>query len=311
MIIGDGQYRYEWIDRWAVIPDTPSGRANGRTHGVAVSESGAVLVFHQASPAVLVFDRDGKILDEWGDGFAGAHGMTLVKEDGVEYLWLTDEHSAEVVKTTLDGSTVQTLPKPPHAVYRQGRYSPTWVAVNEARWGGDGSIWVADGYGMSLVHRFSQTGDYLGCIDGTEGAGKFDCPHGLAFDMRSGEPELLVADRGNKRFQVYGPEGSYRKTVGEAVLSCPCVACVVGDALVVPELSAKLTILDRHNNPVAFLGDNEAVCSLEGWPNHRTELIQPGRFNSPHSAAADAEGNMYVVEWIVGGRITKLVLNPV
>jgi len=26
----------------------------------------------------------------------------------------------------------------------------------------------------------------------------------------------------------------------------------------------------------------------------------------PHSAAADAAGNIYVVEWITGGRVTKL-----
>lgn len=30
------------------------------------------------------------------------------------------------------------------------------------------------------------------------------------------------------------------------------------------------------------------------------------KFNSPHGAAADASGNLYVVEWITGGRITKL-----
>jgi len=47
---------YRWIENWAVIPDTPRGRENGRTHGVAVSTSGSVLVFHQAVPAVLIFD---------------------------------------------------------------------------------------------------------------------------------------------------------------------------------------------------------------------------------------------------------------
>lgn len=116
MIIGEGRHRYRWINQWAVIPDTPSSRQNGRTHGVVVAESGNVLVFHQASPAVLVFDSNGAILDAWGERFPGAHGMTLVREDDVEYLWLTDQDTAEVVKTTLDGTTMLRLDPPRHKV---------------------------------------------------------------------------------------------------------------------------------------------------------------------------------------------------
>ena len=29
---------YEWIEGWAKIPDTASGRENGRTHGVVVTK---------------------------------------------------------------------------------------------------------------------------------------------------------------------------------------------------------------------------------------------------------------------------------
>jgi hypothetical protein len=35
-------------------------------------------------------------------------------------------------------------------------------------------------------------------------------------------------------------------------------------------------------------------------------LIDAGKFNSPHGVAADTQGNIYVTEWIIGGRITKL-----
>src|SRR5690606_34975748 len=130
-------------------------RENGRTHGVVVANDGHVLVFCQADPGVLVIDENGRQVDAWGDRFAGAHGMTKVEEDGREYLWLTDEKSAEVVKTTLDGKTVQTIEIAPHDAYRDGgAYIPTWAAVNETRHGGNGDIWVADGYGSSLIHRY-------------------------------------------------------------------------------------------------------------------------------------------------------------
>ena len=34
MKIGQGEFTYEWIEHWARIPETESGKANGRTHGV-------------------------------------------------------------------------------------------------------------------------------------------------------------------------------------------------------------------------------------------------------------------------------------
>jgi len=71
-------YIYEWIDNWVRIPDTETGRANGRTHGVVVNQAGQVIVFHQANPAVLIFDDDGQLQSTWGERFGGTHGMTLV-----------------------------------------------------------------------------------------------------------------------------------------------------------------------------------------------------------------------------------------
>src|SRR2546427_12735238 len=128
MRIGSGEHTYEWIEDWATIPDTPAGRENGRTHGVAVTRAGDIVVFHQGDLGVLIFARDGKLKSAWGDRFSGAHGMTLVRENGIEYLWLTDEHSGEVVKTSLDGRTMMNLPRPELQIYHRGIYSPTWVA---------------------------------------------------------------------------------------------------------------------------------------------------------------------------------------
>src|SRR5215210_5306807 len=138
MRIGSGEQTYEWIENWARTPENESSRANGRTHGVVVSEAGQVIVFHQANPAVLVFDAHGKLQAAWGDRFEGAHGMTLVKDGDTEYLWLTDQNTGEVVKTTLDGQTVMHIHRPGLPTYTAGNYAPTWVAVNQERHGGNG-----------------------------------------------------------------------------------------------------------------------------------------------------------------------------
>ncbi|MQG34294.1 MAG: hypothetical protein FI717_08320 [SAR202 cluster bacterium] len=65
---------------------------------------------------------------------------------------------------------------------------------------------------------------------------------------------------------------------------------------------------------VCFLGDNLPVCDVDGWPNNKdsagniipTNLLESGKFNSPHGICTDGEGNIYVEEWLIGGRTVKL-----
>ena len=302
-----GLHRYTWLNDWAKIPQTDSGKVDGRTHGIAVSETGQVIVFHQANPAVLFYDQEGNVVKAWGDRFPGAHGLTLVKEDDTEYLWLADSKTGEVVKMTLAGETVLNLQPPALEIYANGKYAPTWVAVHEERHGGNGDIWVTDGYGTSYIHCYDKQGNYLISINGSEGtAGLFKCPHAIWMDTRKAEAELYIADRGNRRVQVYDSEGNFKRVFGADCLTSPCAFAAAGDLLIIPELRARVAILDRQDRLVGYLGDNEPVCDIKGWPNHPADLIEPGKFNSPHGIAADKMGNLYVVEWIVGGRITKL-----
>ena len=170
---------YRWIENWITIPESPLGKTFGRTHGVAVLKNGEIVIFHQADPGVLLYSPGGVLLKKWGC-FPGAHGLTVVEEEGRELLWLVDEQTKSVVKTTLDGEVLMSLPRPPHANYASGNYVPTWVAVAEERFGGNGDIWVADGYGSYLVHRFDQGGADEIARDGSEGAGRFSFATGVA-----------------------------------------------------------------------------------------------------------------------------------
>ncbi len=306
--VGVGDLRYRWIENPIRIPDTASSRANGRTHGIVISAMGQIILFHQAEPAILVFNADGSLHDAWGDHFPGAHGLTLVQEGAEEFLWLTDTKTGAVVKTTLEGRTVFTLQRPALSIYATEKYAPTWVAVHEERQGGNGNIWVADGYGAEYIHCYNKAGTYLLSINGTEGAaGAFKCPHSLFVDTRKTTPELYIADRGNRRVQVYDLDGNFKRVFGADFLTSPCAFAVSGEHLIIPELRARVTVLDGNDQLFGHLGENEAVCELPGWPNHPAHRLKPSKFNSPHDIAADPQGNLYIVEWIIGGRITKLV----
>jgi hypothetical protein len=327
---------YDWQEDWAELPAPERASVGWAHHGLAVTRSGDIVGFHPERSEVLIFDSEGRFLRSWAVGLKEGHGITLVEEDGQEYLWLADPGSkmrrtrsgayepdvaaeqGQVVKFDMDGSEVARLPRPPYANYERGQYAPTSVAVDEVRNGGTGDIWVADGYGESLVHRYSRAGTYVSTLDGTEGAGRFDCPHGVFIDRRHSESELWVADRGNGRAQVYRLDGSFLRVVGESFLNSPSAFASYGANLVVAELHARLAVLGPDDELVCYLGDNGDVCRQPGWPNAVDSLEHPvrapdlrhGRFNSPHGLAADADGRLYVAEWLIGGRMIKLTPAP-
>ena len=333
MQIGSGANKYEWDADWARIPDTESARTGFAHHGVAVTEASEIIAFHQSDRTFLVFDQDGNLKRSWPSGLTEAHGITLVKAGGTEYLWVADNGRkspasqgyvypsgggqvvGQVVKITLKGQTVMTLERPDVEVYQSGNYMPTWVAVNEERYGGNGDVWVADGYGQSHVHRFTSSGEYVGSINGEEGqAGRFNCPHAIFVDRRKSEAELYISDRANGRVQVYDLEGNFKRTFGSDFLTTPSGFITDGENMVIAELRARLAVVDVDDKLICYLGDNESVCGLDGWPNSRgdrgeimsTPHLEPGKFNSPHGIAVDAGGNIYVAEWLIGGRMVKL-----
>ena len=330
--VGDNDETYEWLEDWAEVPSPDEARIGWAHHGLAVTGSGDIVGFHPERPDVVIFGADGRFLRSWPTRLKEGHGITLVDEGGEEFIWVADpgkkmRRSADgtygadeatgqgqVVKFSLDGNEVLRLPRPGHPAYDNGFYAPTSVAVDEGRHGGSGDVWVADGYGQDLVHRYTADGTWAQTLTGEEGAGTFKCPHGVFIDRRHTRPELWVADRGNGRVQVYGLDGSFLRVVGQAFLNSPSAFAGYGESIVVAELHARLAVLGPDDDLVGYLGDNGDVCALAGWPNGvgegqhpvRMPHLEPGRFNSPHGLAADADGNLYVAEWLIGGRTIKL-----
>ena len=331
MQIGSGTNTYEWQDSWASIPESESARDGWAHHGVTVTESGQIITYHPGDPTMMVFNPDGTLVRTFPVELSDAHGITLVNESGQDLLWIADngrkrlpglgydypggETRGQVLKMDLQGNILARLIRPHLDVYREGMYSPTWVAINEESYGGNGDVWVADGYGQSYVHRYDRSGNYIASINGEEGgAGRFNCPHAIFIDRRSSPSELYVADRANGQVQVYDLEGNYKRVFGSDFLTTPSGFVTHGDLLVIAELRARLTVCGKNDEFVCYLGANDQVCDVEGWPNNKdtagnvvaTSLLEPGKFNSPHGLAVDAQGNLFVAEWLIGGRFIRL-----
>lgn len=303
---------YSFDHAWFKLPE---GFPLGDCHALAVDRRDHVFLVQQNGderhPAVLEFDPLGRFVRGWGNRFArGAHGLAYDRRGDAEFLWLVDYELATVVKCGLDAKELLALAPPPHAAYaKAGSYKPTDVAIAP-----DGSIFVTDGYGQSLIHRYDPDGAYRQTIGWKgDGPGQFSCPHGICVDARGAEPVLLVADRANVRVQVLSLTGEHRRTIISRGLRYPCTLRAHGDLTLIPDLFGAVLVWDRQYNHVATLGAHPDMRPGE-WPKHvagypsvpREDRIA-GRFISPHGIARDSAGNIYVGEWLRdGGRLTRL-----
>ena len=310
-VIGIGKHTYEAIHDWGELPP---GIKYGNTHGVVEDSQGHIYVHHtvhatsQSADSMVVFDEKGKFVKSWGKEFkGGAHGLHIQQEGSTEFLYLCDTARGIVMKAALNGEAVFTLGYPDESpAYQPGpdgkkpKYSPTNLAIAP-----NGDLYVGDGYGSSYINQYNSQGKYLRTFGGKgKEAGKLDCPHGIVVDRRQGAPVLTVADRGNARIQRFTLAGQHLDFVGGTNLPCHFNFFKNGD-VVVPDLGARVTLLDKHNQVIAHLGDDSA----SPWRDTRKlsrDRFTPGKFVAPHGACFDHKGNIFVVEWVEVGRVTKL-----
>jgi hypothetical protein len=320
-VLGDGAYRYEAIHDWGVLPPQIKW---GNTHGVVEDAQGNIHVHHtvhatsDSADTVVVFDRNGKFVRSWGKEFRGvAHGLHIRKEGRDEFLYLTANAAnpkmtpqpamqAVVLKTTLKGQEVWRIQGPPDIPeYRTGadgkpaRYNPTNVAIAP-----NGDVYVGDGYGSSYINQYNPKGEYIRTFGGRGSEpGKLAEPHGNWIDTRGKTPVLVVADRRNNRLQRFALDGKHIDFIPGFRL--PCHFHEHKGLVVVPDLDGRVTLMDKSNALVAQLGDSSPGGKYPLRSEPRDKFI-PGQFICPHGACFDHDGNIFVVEWVEVGRVTKL-----
>jgi len=311
-VVSAREHTFEVHHDWGQLP---ASIAYGNTHGVCQDSQGHIYVHHtvNASSAsddtMVVFDDRGRFVRSWGREFkGGAHGLHIRKEGRDEFLYLCDTKRAVVVKTTRTGEVVWSLGYPSESdkypVNADGspaaKYSPTNVAIAP-----NGDVYVGDGYGSSFVNQYTSDGKFIRTFGGKgTGPGQLDCPHGLMVDTRGSVPVLLVADRANRRLQRFTLDGKHLSFVDG--LTHPCHFDERAGLLVVPDLFARVTLLDAKDRILGHLGE----ARVDSWKPIRAgarETFPAGKFVCPHGACFDRDGNIFVVEWVEVGRVTKLV----
>ena len=303
-VVGAGGHQYEVIHDWGELP---AGHVFGNTHGVAVDAQGHIHIKHTVGKgatiddAVVVFDADGKFIRSWGKEYkGGAHGLHLSREGREEFFYLCDPRRHLFAKTTLDGKQLwrKFAPEQCNGYTRPEEFNPTNVATAP-----NGDFFVADGYGKSFIHQYDRAAKYIRTFGGSgKEPGQTSCPHGLMVDARGKKPLLVVADRSNNRLQNFTLDGKHVNFVTENVLE-PCHFHTHGKLMVIPDLKSRVTLFDENNGLVVHLG---AGPGYNGVRDLTRDRFTPGQFIAPHSACFDHDGNIFVVEWVEVGRVTKL-----
>jgi len=309
--LGTGKSTYTLDDGFGKLPE---GMKYGFGCAIVVDSQDRIYVTSRStSPCVAVFDKDGKLLETWSKEFADnigyttdkvaatAHGLYWSKEPTGEFFYFTENAPGNrVYKTDLKGKVLYELgavAKESATAQKFSFTNPTDVAVAP-----NGDIYIVDGYGSQLVHRFDKNFKLIKTMGGRgKEHGQFNVCHGVWVNTLKKEPEIYIADRANNRLEVYSMELEYKRTIPDVRL--PCCFYQSHGMLYVPELGSRVTIFDDQDKVVAHLGDGQGI-KAQDIKNH------PDKFATPHALTVDSRGDLYVVEWLDFGRPRKFRHTP-
>lgn len=180
---------------------------------------------------IVKLDPSGKVVKSFGKGLlAWPHGMEVDKDGNI---WVVDARGPranelkefpdainighQVIKFSPEGEVLLVLGTPGMA----GNPPTHFTDPNDVLVAPDGSIFVAETHGaqfqnelgpraVSRISKFSADGKFIKSF-GSWGFkdGEFRSPHALAMDSQG---RLFVADRGNRRIQIFDQDGGHLDT---------------------------------------------------------------------------------------------------
>jgi hypothetical protein len=256
--------------------------------------------------------------------------------DKGDNIWVADKGSDMVVKFNPQGRVVMVFgrrqeasdedtaplkhPKPPLPA-ENGRFRQvTDVAFDPA-----GNAFISDGYINSRVAKVDKNGNWLKSW-GERGTkpGEFNTPHSIAADAKG---HIYVADRGNRRIQVFDGEGTFLREFTIDVPYDPKARPAIGN---LPDLAK----IEASGNPKTMMpgspwavcitrGPNQVLYASDAFPGRVFKLSLDGKvlgvlgesgkqlrqFGWVHEIACPSENLLYVAE-LLNWRVQKLILHP-
>lgn len=284
---GFGDFQYEVVPEWGLSTEF------GIVSDVATDSKDRVYVAVRNTPhpevlggAILVFDRDGRMIDSWGQElFTTPHGIWISKEDKI---FLADSSDHTVRSYTTDGRLEFTIGTPGKTGDSGHPFNrPTRAALSDS-----GALFVSDGYGQDRVHKFTDDGEWIMSFgESGKGPGFLNLPHDVTI---GNDGQVYVLDRENRRCQVFDQDGKYlREFEG---LRSP-------NDMVIDE-SGFFHIAEGWYQQIASICIMSQDGTIIGRWGERGD--GPGFLKgAPHGLWIDSRGDMYVAEVAAAKAIHK------
>jgi hypothetical protein len=295
----------------------------GNMHGdIAVASNGEIYVSVMDPKAgVQVFGPDGKWVRNVPNAPSDFHGFVIHKEAGGEFIYGARLGTGDILKLSLDGKTVLSIP--PSAIpddYKKkapatrrgpdgkpqpnpdaGKASVRLTAMDVAP---NGDLFVSDGYSSDYVHRFDKSGKYLKSFGGRGIAPyHFNTLHKIAVDTRFDPPRIIGVDRANGRVIHMSLDGDWLGDVAKDLLM-PAAVVIHGDFAVIGEIKGRITLLDKAGKIVAQFGQSDRP-EESGTNKTEPDKWRTGIVTAPHGVACNEKGDIFVAEYNLFGRIHR------
>jgi hypothetical protein len=318
LIVGHGAFKYKVDKGWAKISANSTPLIN--CHEMVEDSKGRlIMIGDHTNNNILIFDKSGKLLDYWGHGFPGGHGLSISKQGDEDFLIVVDcgfyqdkngvgkSQSGQVVKTDLTGRIIFSLGHPNTiGVYKDNeRFHPTETAIAP-----NGDIYVADGYGSDYIIQYNSKGQYIRHFGGRNNANKehnLVQAHGVAIDARDkNNPVLVCTSREETCFKVFTLDGKFIKRLdmpgmyvcrpvpdGENLYAGVCWSKDAKGNRV--DSSGFVTIMDSSNKVISNPGGTEPVYKGSALqPSFKLDIPV---FHHGHDVCVDSDKNLYVCQW--------------
>lgn len=303
-VLGQGEFRYRTVPNWGREALAQVSVKNG--HAVAIDGQGRLLFLtDDAKNNVIILDaKTGALIKHWTARMPGAHGMSLVREEEREVLFITDTQLHEVRKLTLDGEELALFPWPEkaklHADAKEYRPSKTIHFPN-------GEFAVFDGYGKDYIFHYKADGTLIRAWGGSIGDPKDQLkhwgPHGGAFDERDGTPRVVIGMSDQQEIRRFTPEGRFIDQMPFPGGN-PRDIVLFGQHTIIPHLGDNWPKDKNAPGFISIVDSSWKIVSNIGAPAavYENGVLQPMKsdgktFIHPHGVAVDAEGNLYVAQF--------------
>ena len=260
----------------------PAGVTMGAPSGVAVTKQGHLLVFNRGPFPLLEFDKDGAFVRSMGEGrYVRPHGFRL---DPQGNMWMTDVNGHTVTKMSPHGDVLLTLGvKGQAGDWNEAANSRLLNEPTDLAFGAAGELFVLQGHGRGepRVLKFDKSGKLTKSWGGMgTGSGQFDTSHSIIVDAKG---LVYVADRQNRRVQIFDGDGKYLKEWKYAGLPCGLYIGPGQQMYLVSGFAGQILKLDANGKAVAATGQ----------PGK-----QLGEFGEAHYMTMGPQGEIYVADTV-------------